>query len=157
MPFEPQLPSPYQYLFHGHIHTEVKDPHGTEPQVILSLTDEWMLVVEWQVHGLFVPSIGGKWLVDAYLESIGPADFEDLVVHREVTMTGGTDYRLEMRIPARTPIPGGKSITPGAYKLVTVITALNLFGRPAPFAGYEEGPILQFFEGPSLPPYPPVP
>jgi hypothetical protein len=33
---------------------------------------------------------------------------------------------------------------------VTVLTATNLLNTPAPFAGYVEGPILQFFEGPSL-------
>lgn len=149
MQFEPQLPGPYQYLFHGHLQTQVSDPEGTPSSTIISLTDRWNLTVSWQVHGLFVPSIGGKWQIRAYLESIGPGP-ELEVVNEDVIMTGGSDYSETYRIGPRIPD------RPGPYRLVTVITALNLLGTPAPFAGYDEGPILQFYEGPSLPAIPPV-
>lgn len=149
MPFEPQLPGPYQHLFHGHIQTQVTDPDGTPASTIISMTDRWSLTVRWQVHGLFVPSIGGKWRIRAYLESIGPGP-ELEVARADVAMTGGSDYTETFRIGPYMPDK------PGPYRLVTVITSVNLMDTPAPFAGYDEGPILQFFEGPSLPTIPPV-
>lgn len=150
MPFEPELPGPYQYLFHGHVQTQVTDPHGTPAATIISMTDDWHLQVNWQVHGLFVPSICGTWQVRAYLESIGPGP-ELLVASRDISMNGQNDYSHVFLIGPNVPN------RPGPYKLVTVLTSLNALGRPAPFAGYDEGPILQFYEGPSLPPTPPIP
>lgn len=149
MPFEPQLPGPYQHLFHGHIQTQVTDPEGTPASTIISMTDRWSLTVRWQVHGLFVPSIGGKWRIRAYLESIGPGP-ELEVARADVAMTGGSDYTETFRIGPYMPDK------PGPYRLVTVITSVNLMDTPAPFAGYDEGAILQFFEGSSLPTIPPV-
>jgi hypothetical protein len=150
MPFEPSLPGPYQFLFHGHIQTAVTDPHGTPVPTIISLTDDWHLTVNWEVHGLFVPSVGGKWIVRAYLESIGPGP-EPMVAQAEIPMTGGTNYTKTFFIGPNVPSEAGP------YKLVTVITSLNLLGTPAPFAAYDEGPILQFYQGQALPPVPPTP
>jgi hypothetical protein len=150
MPFEPSFPGPYQYLFHGHMQAQVTDPHGTPAPTIISLTDDWHLQVNWQVHGLFVPSICGTWQIRAYLESIGPGP-ELLVANRDVAMTGANTYSQLFFIGPNIPSD------PGPYKLVTVITSLNALGTPAPFAGYDEGQVLQFYEGPSLPPVPPMP
>ena len=144
MPFEPQLPGPYQALFHGHIQTQVTDPHGTPASTIISMQDDWHLQVNWQVHGMFVPSVSGTWKVRAYLESIGPGP-ELLVADRDIAMTGGSSYSETFFIGPNVPNEAGP------YKLVTVITAENMAGGPAPFAAYDEGGILQFHEGPSLP------
>ena len=144
MPFEPSLPGPYDVLFHGHMQAQVTDPHGTPAPTIISLTDDWHLQVSWQVHGAFVASIGGKWQIRAYLESVGPGP-EVLVASRDVAMTGATNYNEIFFIGPNVPTQAGP------YQLVTVLTSLNLLGTPAPFAAYEMGPILQFYQGPSLP------
>ena len=150
MPFEPQLPGPYQYLFHGHIQTQVSDPQGTPAATVISMTDEWHLEVTWQLHGIFVPLLCGIWHVRAYLESIGPGP-ELIIADEQTPMTGANNYRLLLRIPPNRPSEEGP------YKLVTVITAKNQQGNPAPFAGFDEGPVLAFYSGASLPPVPPTP
>lgn len=144
MPFEPQLPGPWQHLFSGQMQIGVTDPNGTPASTIISLTDSWNLQVSWQVTGLFVPSIGGKWLVRAFVESIGPGP-ELLVASADIPMTGLNNYSRVFNIGPSVP---GQA---GPYKLVVVITSTNLLGTPSPFAGYAEGPILQFYSGPSLP------
>lgn len=150
MVFEPQFPGPYQYLFHGHMQAKVSDPNGTPASTIISMTDAWKLDVSWQVHGLFVPSICGKWKITAFLESIGPGP-EPILFERVVQMTGKNEYSETFLIGP------GQPTEPGPYKLVVVLTSLTPAGKPAPFAGNVELPLLQFYEGPSLPPVPPVP
>lgn len=147
MPFEPQLPSAWQHLFHGHIEVNVSDPEGVPASTIISMQDTWNLLVRWQVHGLLVPSIGGTWHVRAYLESIGPGP-EALIAKLDLPMTGQTDYSHTFHI---SPIDPAYPKQEGPYQLVVVITSSNLLGQPAPFAGYEEAGIIQLFPGPSLP------
>lgn len=144
MVFEPEFPGPYQYLFHGHIQANICDPNGTPASSIISMTDAWRLEVNWQVHGVFVPSICGKWKVTAYLESLGPGP-EPIIAERTIQMTGENNYSETFWIGPGLPSE------PGPYKLVVTLTSLTPKGKPAPFAGYVELPILQFYEGPSLP------
>jgi hypothetical protein len=60
-------------------------------------------------------------------------------------MTGASNYSELFFIGPNVPSQ------PGPYQLVTVLTSLNMLGTPAPFAAYETGPVLQFYQGPSLP------
>jgi hypothetical protein len=145
MPFEPQFPEKWSNLFHGHIETQITDPHGIPANTIISLTDDWHLKVDWQVHGMFVPMMCGTWHVKVFLESIGPGP-EIEAASADFVMTGDSDYSHTFFIGPRKPEK------PGPYKLVTIITATNRKGHPSPLAGYDEGPILQFYAGESLPP-----
>jgi hypothetical protein len=143
MPFEPQFPSPFGAFFQGQFQAQVTDPHGQPAATIISMKDDWHLQVTWQVTGALVPSIGGKWQIRAYLESIGPGP-EVMVANREVDITGANNYSETFFIGPNVPNIAGP------YKLVTVLTSTNLLGLPAPFAAYDEGPLLQFFAGDSI-------
>lgn len=143
MPFEPDFPSPFQAFFHGHLQCAVIDAHGQPANTIISMQDDWHMRVEWQVHGMLVGSIGGTWQIRAYLESIGPGN-EVVLVNRNVPMTGQNNYSETFIIGPNVPN------VEGPYKIVVVLTSTNLLGLPAPFAAYEEVPMLQFFPGPSL-------
>lgn len=143
MPFEPELPAPFSSFFSGTINTAVIDTFGNPASTIISMQDSWTLQVVWNLSGTLVPSIGGKWQVRAYLESLGPGP-EMLIANRTVNMDGSLNYAENFVIGP------GEPNTAGAYKLVTVLTSTNLLGAPAPFAAYDEGGILQFFEGHSI-------
>lgn len=139
MPFEPQIPN---YLS-GTFNTKVTDPHGVDAGTIISMTDDWHLQVSWKVQGTLVPLVCGKWHIRAYLESIGPGP-EVLVANRTIDMSGNSDYSETFFIGPNVPN------REGPYKLVTVMTSTNKFGKPAPFAAYDEGPILQFFQADTI-------
>lgn len=139
MAFEPDLGP----LFRGDMQAVVLDPHGQQPTTIVSLKDDFHLKVSWQLYGPLVPLMAGKWKVQAFLESIGPGP-EPTLFLGEYAM-GNTNYSCEQPI-----YPKSLLLTPGVYKLVTVITAVDSLNRPAPFAAYVEGPMLQFYEGESL-------
>lgn len=150
MPFEPQFPSQYLHLFHGHIQLKVTDPTGQLPSTIISLQDPWKLEVSWQLHGMLVGNMGGTWHVRAYVESIGPGP-EILIAKWDGPITGQNQYNIPFIIqPAALQPPPPDRIEEGAYKLVVVVTSTNLQGGPSPFAGYEEGPVIQFFKGASM-------
>ena len=143
MPFEPQFPSPFSTLFRGQIQTLITDPHGQPATTIISMQDDWHLQVNWQVQGTLVPSIGDKWHIRAYVESIGPGP-EVQVASRDIVMTGATNYSETFFIGPNVPNQAGP------YKLVVVLTSTNLLNMPAPFAAYDEGPVLQFYSAESV-------
>ena len=144
MPFEPQFPDEFSHLFHGHIQSQMTDPHGVPASSIVSLDQDWHLQVNWQVHGALVPAIGGTWHLRAYLESIGPGP-EMQVASVDVPLNGGTNYTQTFFIGPGVP---GQA---GAYKLVTVLTYSDILGNPGLFAGYDETGLIQFYEGPRVP------
>lgn len=148
--FEPTFPGQFATYFRGDIHTVISDPDGVPASNIISLRDHFTLEVSWDMIGTMVGSIGGIWHVRAYLESIGPGP-EMLIASRDVKMTGQPHYHEAFNIdPDNLPDPNIKKISEGMYKLGIVLTSTNLLGKPAPFAGYEEGNILQFFESESV-------
>jgi hypothetical protein len=153
--FEPDLSgTPISDLFHGHMSTLVlTDPHGRTPDTIISMTDDWHLKVEWQFHGTMVRGglVGGKWRVQAFMESIGPGD-EMIVATKEVDIaTGGVPDAFGRAYSETFLIGPNIPSSPGPYKLVTVITCVGATGVPGPFAGYDEYPMLQFYAGANLP------
>lgn len=153
--FEPDLTGTIVAgLFHGHMNSVVTtDPHGRTPTSVISMQDDWHLVVEWEMHGILIQGglLSGKWLVQAVLESMGPGD--DLIVaEREVDIaTGGVATALGRKYTETFFIGPNVPNKPGTYWLGTVITSKGTNGVPGPFAGYFESPTLMFHEGLSLP------
>lgn len=132
---------------HGHINTAVTDPHGVAPTNVINLQNDWHLSVEWQLHGAAVPMIAGKWRVQAYLELMGPGP--DILVVNDVVdiASGGTPDPFGLSYSKVFFIGPNNPPTPGVYKLMTVITSESASGTPGPFAAFEEGPSLQFYQG----------
>ncbi|MCI0350155.1 MAG: hypothetical protein L0Z53_12085 [Acidobacteriales bacterium] len=140
MPFEPQNIPPN--FFNGQINAfAVLDPAGLQPTTIIRTTDTWHVSISWVIAGIVADALAGAWQVSAFLESMGTG-FEGQVgvtlnINLAVDPSTPRNYNALITVPPGTPA--------GAYKLVTTVTYLTPANQPGFMAGYEEGPILQFF------------
>ena len=104
--------------------------------------------------GAAAGNVAGNWIVDAYVESIGPGAEKHV---GQVTDPFGklyTKHEVNIPVPASNQ-PGGVPLAPGQattpYKLVITLTADQADdltpgqGTRYALAGYMEGPILQFY------------
>lgn len=138
----------------------VKEDNGTGTMVTSNMvirTDrKWQIDVNWEVHGsLLDPTIPssfpftGKFIVRAFLESIGPGtEFElpesgggvKINVEAPVTTSGyQRDYTATIPVAAN-------AVDPGIYKLVVAITHESTSGEPGPIAGFFESGMLQIYD-----------
>jgi len=140
MPCEPQNIPPG--FFNGSITASaVLDPAGLQPTTIIRTTDTWHVSISWVIAGIVADALAGTWQVRAFLESMGPG-FEGQVgatlnINLAVDPSTPRNYTALITVPPGTPA--------GPYKLVTTVTYLTPANQPGFMAGYEEGPILQFF------------
>jgi hypothetical protein len=144
--FEPELTPG---LYDGTIDCSVTDLEGNPSSRIISLQDDWRVDVEWTVTGTLVGMMGGKWNLVVFLERMGPGD--DLTVFDLSGATAIPMGGLSSFSKQHTVTPGSVTgLTAGAYRIIAVLTSVNVDGTPGGFAGYDQGPILQFFEGGSI-------
>ncbi len=140
MPFEPTNIPPN--FFNGVINAfAVLDPSGLQPTTIIRTTDTWHVSIGWQISGIVADAIAGTWQVRAFLESMG-AGFEGQVgptinINLAVDPTTPRDYNALVTVPPGVPA--------GTYKLVVTVNYLTPANQPGFMAGYQEGPIIQFF------------
>lgn len=115
-----------------------------EPQLVLRTDQDWQLNVHWEVTGVAAPIIHGTWRVEGYMESIGAGgEFE--LPELDVAM-GALVYNEVLLVPAAVvaaQLAPGEPSTP--FKLTTTLTAVDHAGDVWPMAGFQEGPIIQFF------------
>lgn len=139
---------------------EALDPSALGPAHILRLAKGWELKITLTVGGpgaaartALNPAM--RWHVLAYLESIGPQATEMLALDQNVPLLPDDDLnvppdpdKLTYTRTFAAPQLGTPTAT-GVYKLVTVLTSeIPQAGgtvAPGPFAGFEEGPMLQFY------------
>lgn len=133
----------------ANLSTEVTDPNGLVPEkTIIRRNDTWNLRVRWNLSGMLVGMLAGNWHVKAYLESFGPQAEPVVVDDKTVTIASGfSGDPFSLAYDKTYPI-NNLPLEAGAYRLVTVITSLTPAGTPGPFAGYDEGPMLQFYDAP---------
>lgn len=130
------------------IGTSISDPNGLIPDAtIIRLADSWRLTVDWTLSGLLVGMLAGDWKVQAFLESFGPQS-EILVVDETISLASGFVNPFSLVYHLDKDIAAGAVTEAGVYRLVTVITSVTPAGTPGPFAGYDEGPMLQFYAAP---------
>jgi hypothetical protein len=140
MPFEPQNIPPN--FFTGQINAfAVLDPSGLQPTTIIRTSDTWHVQISWQIDGTVADSLAGTWQVRAFLESMGPGLEAQVgptqTINLAVDPTSPRNYNAQITVPAGTPA--------GTYKLVVTVNYLTPANQPGFMAGYQEGPILQFF------------
>lgn len=130
--------------------TEVLDPKGVKPIHIIRITDGWQLKVNWTAEGNNIAAVlnpNMTWHVQAYLESIGPQLEAPPVVDEIVLFNDGVipgdlnklEYSKSFNVAPNKPAEAG------VYKLVTVLTCAIPPATPGPLAGFDEGPLLQFY------------
>ena len=120
----------------------VREFGGMEPQTVIRDTQAWDINVRFQEQG--AAFLVGNWVVDAYVESIGGG--VEVHLGQAVSPIANAPIVHTLVIPVPPGVPGvlaGHETTP--YKLVVTLTANTGTGFQWAMAGFEEGPILQFF------------
>ncbi|MDX2039654.1 MAG: hypothetical protein SF097_00310 [Acidobacteriota bacterium] len=144
--FEVSLTNP---ALSGTIEADVYEQGGVAPTTIIDYDQEWGVKIKWQLSGSLVPFICGSWCVSLYFESMGAGPEFDL--HRthtlELNPCGSGKYDYDFRVPRGTI---RKEHCGRPYKVVAAVTFVTKCGKPGPMAGYVEGPMIQFYESPTI-------
>jgi hypothetical protein len=128
----------------------VLDPGGA-PETIIDTDDTFTIQVKWSVEEPGAAVLGGRWLVRAYAESIGPGQEQQLGQIRRVNVGNFTPivgppaargYEANVDVPAGT-LDAESAASSGVYKLAVIVTHENPNGSPTELAGFSEGPIIQ--------------
>jgi hypothetical protein len=137
---------PFGALLSGVTTAAVNDPNGINPpSTIIQTEHAWEVRVNWEVTGLVAPFLGGEWLVSAFAESIGPGGEQQVGATAVVPLASAPPLPTPRQYAATINVAAG-TLTPGAYKLVTLITYQN-GGFPLEMAGFVEGPVVQIYVG----------
>jgi hypothetical protein len=126
-----------------------QDP-DPDPNTVLEIQDQWMVRAHWWIQGPIVPFMAGTWHVSVIVESMGKAGEKTLkTVDVPFTPPVGNPrhYLVDIPIPSYLTEPDPeKAITEdGVYQLVVVITYTTPGGQVGRMAGFNEGPLLQFY------------
>lgn len=126
------------------------------PTSIIRTDQPWRVHIEWRTRGLAAEVQAGKFAVTAYLESIGPGpDLKlPLVAVQQDLLAGALaavpppefwqrSYSADVNVPANSVPVAPEPSRP--YKLVIAVTYITPGNQPGPMAGFQEGPILQFY------------
>jgi hypothetical protein len=128
----------------------VIDPGGA-PATIIDTGDTPTIRVRWSVEEPGAAVLGGRWLVRAYAESIGPGQEQQLGSTRFVNVANFTPiagpppargYEANVDVPAGT-LDAESATSSGVYKLAVIVTHENPTGSPTELAGFSEGPVIQ--------------
>lgn len=128
----------------------VLDPGGA-PATIIDTDDTPTIRVRWSVEEPGAAVLGGRWLVRAYAESIGPGQEQQLGSTRFVSVVNFTPilgpplargYEANVDVPAGT-LDAESATSSGVYKLAVIVTHENPNGSPTELAGFSEGPVIQ--------------
>lgn len=131
----------------------VLDPGGA-PETIIDTDDTFTLEVRWSVQEPGAAVLGGRWLVRAYAESIGPGQEQQLGQTRFVNVGNFTPiagppaargYEANVAVPAGT-LAAESATSSGVYKLAVIVTHENPNGSATELAGFSEGPVIQMRE-----------
>jgi hypothetical protein len=138
--FQTPFEAPSGFL-DGSIEAEVYEDDPLKPTTVISTDQDWGITVTWSFTGGLVNMIGGKWNLQAHLETMGPGTDVSLpdpplVIELDPPKT---DYEKKIEVDAGT-------VAKGPYKLVITLLYKDLTDGPGPVAGYVEGPMLQFYE-----------
>lgn len=131
----------------------VIDPGGA-PVTIIDTDDTPTIQVRWSVEEPGAAVLGGRWLVRAYAESIGPGQEQQLGQTRFVNVANfspiagppaARGYTANIAVPAGT-LAAESAASSGVYKLAVIVTHENPNGSPTELAGHSEGPVIQMRE-----------
>lgn len=104
------------------------------PQKIIDITNNWVIDVEWFVHGHLARHLCGTFCVGVHLESVGEGEeYSFETQEMEMDPCGDGHYRLPFRIPAGKVKAGdcGK-----VYIVAVTLTSKDPCGRAGHIAGF---------------------
>ena len=129
------------------------DPGGA-PETIIDTDDTFTVQVRWSVEEPGAAVLGGRWLVRAYAESIGPGQEQQLGQTRFINVGNFTPiagppaargYEANVAVAAGT-LAAESATSSGVYKLAVIVTHENPNGSATELAGFSEGPVIQMRE-----------
>lgn len=135
----------------GNVSLTVLDPSGIAPTTIIQTDHAWQVRVNWFINGVVAPFIGGKWKVRVFAESMGNGAEKQIGDTMEVDLNSTPplptprNYTTTLNIP-RFADDAVKGLDKGLYRLTTAVLYENLL-VPLEMAGFQEGPIVQIYEG----------
>jgi hypothetical protein len=130
-------------LLAGAIEAAIVDPGGNPPEVIKD-GDPWSVEVKWNLTGLLVPTLAGKWSLRLNIEQLGgnndlqwPAAPEEVAL----TPTSGS-YAKTVNGPTNLI-----ALAPGAttFRVVAAVNYITAANTPGPLAGFVDCGIIQVF------------
>lgn len=120
---------------------------GVAPTNIIGTDQNWSIHIEWEFTDAKPEILTGDWLVQAYLESIGPgaeyaipSDSGDRVSLASGTQIAMNDYRYSHDIS----ITAGE-IDQGIYKLVVTVIKESEIGTPSDLVNFLENGMVQVY------------
>jgi hypothetical protein len=134
----------------GTMEISVQD-EDDNPNLVMELTKDFKVIVDWHLKGNNLGSIGGTWHVAASVESLGdmyegpvgtPQDIALTAYDTATSSLKDHHFHAEISVtPAAIP-----TMTEGVYKVVTLITYKDLAGVPGPMAAFSENPIITLYQ-----------
>ena len=96
--------------------------------------------IKFQVGGLLVPFLAGKWKGEVFLEKMGGDEYTGPALSNTIPYNpANINYSLDVNIPAG-------SIDEGIYRVVVCLTLESLTGAPGPVAAFGDLGILKYYE-----------
>lgn len=117
---------------------------GFQPSNILERDEPFNLRVQWRTEGNISALLDGTYTVTVFAEGIGNI-FEDTIAGPTDVPAQGVDpsnYNVTLNVPAN------RIQNDGVYRLAVTITYRNLANVQQKFAGFYDGPMLQFYTVP---------
>ncbi len=121
---------------------------GVTPSNIIGTDQNWSIHVEWELTDAKSDMLTEDWLVQVYLESIGPGtEFAlppvpgDRVPLADGTPIAANDYRYSHDI-----IVAAGVVDPGVYKMVVTVVKEREAGVPSDLVNFLEKGMVQLYE-----------
>jgi hypothetical protein len=124
------------------------DEQGILPAHIISHEHDWQIQVEWTLpDGDKFPQ-NGRWLVNAFLESIGGGP-EYVLAAQEIikVQIGSSSHPNQQRYMAKLTIiaNGSQTVRAGIYRMVVAVTAQDGNKRALHAASFKDGGMLSVY------------
>lgn len=152
--FETDLP---KHFLSGRVVARVREEDGEVATRIVDANEPWAVDVYWELTGVLVPMICGKWCLRVFLESLGPDSFDKEIGYPLVELHPclGGRYEAHINVP-KDFVKVEQCGTP--YEAVVSLTYLtncriraggdeqdHTSYRPGAIAAIVKLPTMQFF------------
>lgn len=119
------------------------------PNTIIETNDPWSVEVDWSTSGTVAPALGVTWKVQAFLESMDGKPDPGQVGPTEMLTLANGHFTPPNTVSYKATINVGAGVVPaGLYKLNVAVTTTATIGGvtiPIEMAGFDEGPLMQFY------------
>lgn len=134
---------PVGLVLEGSMVADAYEVNGVNPTNLIRTDQDWGVKVQWELRSLLAPLLSGEWRIQGLLERIGrdtpptaiDHDLPVVKVHYHDGAFVSADHQMLWK--ADVKIAKG-SVSPGTYKLVTVIQLYDDSGKPTAICGMGE-------------------